>query len=109
MEGDTLKPLAPYNWNMNYKWLPRHHQSRGIQVLHTKPTNKPYKNNSKSVEFVSNFLADAKACESDAEVLNYATQAVCLTPSFWLEMGVGMARTINFIGGLAPKSHYSWI
>lgn len=103
-----LNRLPPYDWNQ-YFIMPISTKEatssvRGNQVLHTKSTNKPYQNDPAANDFVKTHLKGAKVFYSDAGVLRYAVEVDLKgPPGFWLEMGVGMARTINFIAGLVAN------
>jgi hypothetical protein len=101
MSTDELKPLPPRDYSKQFNVPAPVPWVEGNQVLHIKSTNKPYTKNPKAVEFVKTYLVGAKPLEADSLVLKYASDAVNQDGLF-LEMGVGMGRTINFVAGLNP-------
>jgi hypothetical protein len=70
--------------------------------LHFGCPNKPYEKNPTAKKFVETYLKGAKALESDAGVLRFASDHIKLKNGFILEMGVATGRTINFIAALNP-------
>lgn len=73
----------------------------GNQILHSKPTNKPYQNSPQASAFVEHYLADALSLSSDAEVLHYASNQAA-GEGAWIELGSWQGRTINFLAALNP-------
>lgn len=73
----------------------------GIQILHSKPNDKPYQRVDHAISFVETYLQNAVPLESDAEVLQFASDHVSLDGRY-VELGVWKGRTINFIAALNP-------
>jgi hypothetical protein len=97
-----LKPLPPYDWSNNFHMTITPQAEVGNQVLHTKSTNKPYRNSPEAIEFVNAHLSRTMPLISDADVLKYGVEVASQTNGCFTEMGVGMGRTINFIAALNP-------
>lgn len=74
----------------------------GNQVLHTKPNDKPYQRSAEFIDFVETEFQGAAVCESDAEVLRFASEQIRLDGVF-IELGTGMGRTTNFLAALNPQ------
>jgi len=75
----------------------------GYQILHNNSANKPYTTNLAAVEFVKTHMGGAEPLESDSDVLIHASTTAQGIQGCYLEMGVGMGRTINLIAGLNAK------
>lgn len=98
---DSLTPEPPYDYKKHFNVSTPAQWEEGNQILHSKSTNKPIEKNPAALEFVKTYMIGAKALESDADVLRFASD-VANKDGFFLEMGVGMGRTINFIAALNP-------
>lgn len=98
-----LQALPPYDWSKNFNVTMTHEVTAGHQILHTHTADKPYEESPLAKEFVNTHLQSAKPLTSDADVLRYGVEAAKLPGGFFLELGVGMARTINFIAALKPR------
>lgn len=97
-----LKPLPSYDWGNHFHITTPPQMEAGNQVLHTKSTNKPYTNSPEAIEFVDTHLPRATPLTSDAEVLKWGVETALKTKGYFIEMGVGMGKTINFIAALSP-------
>lgn len=95
-----LKSVTPYAWESVMDIAPTSYDS--TQVLHPVGKKKPYQDNPAAAKFVADHLAGAVACESDADVLRFASEHVSVPGGFYLEMGVATGRSINFIAALNP-------
>lgn len=73
---------------------------QGNQVLHFKSKNKPL--NEEGLKFVKQYLSSAVVLNSDADVLRYASDHVVFKNGVYIEAGVGVGRTTNFIAALNP-------
>ncbi|OJV91656.1 MAG: hypothetical protein BGO43_08220 [Gammaproteobacteria bacterium 39-13] len=100
-EHPLLTPTEAYNWSeiMN---VPANSTLEGNQVLHLNGKNKYYKTDPKAVNIVNHYFKNAKALDSDADVLHYASAAVTIKSGYYLEMGVGTGSTANFLATLNP-------
>ncbi len=99
-EYPLLRPSEHYNWAESMD-VPSS-SFEGNQVLHFAARNKPYKKDPKALETVQSYFKGAQALDADAQVLRYASDAVSITSGYYIEMGVGTGRTINFIAALNP-------
>ncbi len=99
-EYPLLQPAEHYNWS-DVMEVPTG-SFEGNQVLHFTGKNKPYKTNLKATQIVQKYFKEAKGLDADAEVLRYASDAVSITGGYYIEMGVGTGRSINFIAALNP-------
>jgi predicted O-methyltransferase YrrM len=98
---ELLIPLPPYNWGKHMNTpVP---DNSGQQLFRFKTKNKDHKQNHNALTFVKKHLENAKAFETDAEVLKFASESVTLKDGCFLEMGVATGRSINFIAALNPK------
>ena len=73
----------------------------GDQILHVDSEDRPFWEHPPSKNFVKQHFTHAKALQTDAEVLRYASDSVALDGAF-VELGVWEAKTINFIAALNP-------
>lgn len=73
----------------------------GNQILHFSSKNNHYSQSKAASAFVQTHFRTAKPLESDAEVLQFGSQAVRLDGAY-LEMGVCTGKTVNFIAALNP-------
>lgn len=82
--------------------MPSLSREKGSQILHFNSSNKkgPFLPHVKA--FVDKNFRDAKRILSDAEILKFACDQVCIKDGLYLEMGVFSGRTINFIAALNP-------
>ena len=99
-EYPLLTPTEHYNWS-DVMEVPTT-TIEGNQVLHFSGNNKSYKKDPTATNIVQSYFKEAKALDADAEVLRYASDAVSITGGYYIEMGVGTGRTINFIAALNP-------
>lgn len=76
--------------------------TEGCQIMHTRRKNKPYTDSLQAKEFVQRYLADAVQLESDADAMRFASDHVELEGAY-IELGVFLGRTINFLAALNPK------
>jgi hypothetical protein len=76
--------------------------TRGQQVLGFYSFDKNYRDCAQMHEFVSTEFGSAKALDTDAEILKFASDNVTLD-GFYLEMGVARGTTINLIAALNSK------
>lgn len=97
----VLTPIEPFDWTKVMDTFPTSYNS--TQVLHFIGKAKPYQDDPKATEFVKKYLQKAKALDTDADTLRLASDAVAIKNGFYLEMGVGTGRSINFIAGLNPS------
>jgi len=95
--------MPPYDYSQRFNVSPPSTVQEGNQILHNNSTNKAYTENPAAIEFVKNHMVGAALLESDAEVLIHASNAAQGSQGCYLEMGVGMGRTINLIAGLNSK------
>jgi hypothetical protein len=102
-KDELLKPLPPSDYSKQFNVNAPAHREKGFNILHNKSANIPYTENPSAVEFVKNFMVGATPLEADAEVLAHACAAAKNNNGEFLEMGVGMGRTINLIASLNPK------
>ncbi len=100
-EYPLLRPSEHYNWS-DVMEVPTGATFEGNQVLHFTGNNKPYKNDPKAYQIVNTYFKEATALDADAEVLRFASDAVSITGGYFIEMGVGTGRSINFIAALNP-------
>lgn len=73
----------------------------GDQILHSISEDRPFWEHPPSLAFVKEHFSQAKALQSDAETLRYASDSVTVDGAF-IELGVWEAKTINFIAALNP-------
>ncbi len=99
-EYPLLTPTNPYDWSEIMEVPALTHE--GHQILHFSGKNKSYKNDVKATAVVNEYFKDAQGLEADAEVLRYASDAVSITGGYYIEMGVGTGRSVNFIAALNP-------
>lgn len=95
-----LTPAEHYNWT-DVMDVPKG-TFEGNQVLHFTGLNKSFKNDPKATQVVNDYFKEAQALEADAQVLRAASDAVSITGGYFLEMGVGTGRSINFLAALNP-------
>lgn len=81
---------------------PNSNLPKGYQILHRKTRNKPYWENEQAKKFVELYLQDAVKLESDADAMRFASDSVTLKGAY-IELGVCLGRTINFLAALNPK------
>lgn len=95
-----LQPLTHYNW---HSFIPSEfYNQKGFNVLHSISANTHYENDALACQFVEQYLSKALRLESDAEIIRFASDSVTIEGAF-LEMGVRIGKTINFIAALNPK------
>lgn len=99
-EYPLLTPADTFNWADIMEVPDATHE--GNQVFHFGGRNKLYKNNAKATAFVEQYLSKAAALDADADVLRYASDSVTIKGGFYLEMGVGTGRSVNFLAALNP-------
>ncbi|MBS0288581.1 MAG: class I SAM-dependent methyltransferase [Proteobacteria bacterium] len=99
-EYTLLTPTASFDWSEIM--VTPSSTFEGSQVLHFSGSNKHYKHDPRATATVNQYFKNAKPLEADAEVLRYASDAVSITGGYYIEMGVGTGRTINFIAALNP-------
>jgi hypothetical protein len=99
-EHPLLMPFEPYNWSDIMEVPNLTHE--GNQILHFSGKNKPYKDNDKAVSVVDAYFKNAKAFDADADVLRFASDAVSIKGGYYIEMGVGTGRSVNFLAALNP-------
>ncbi len=90
-----------FDWSTVVNTPSASHQTEGNQILHYKPTNRPYWNDPQAKLFVEKYLSEAISLTSDAEVLEFASHNVKVDGMF-IELGVCTGKTINFIAALNP-------
>lgn len=93
--------LKKFDWSEVLEIPPGSHLVDGCQIMHFKAANKSYKNNKEAVAFVEKYLGNAKALQSDAEVLRFGSDNVKISGAY-IELGVCTGKTINFIAALNP-------
>lgn len=104
-----LEASPLYDWSTHFKINIAPRWEPGNQVLHTKSTNKPYTTNLDAKKFVKKYMKVATRLISDADVLKFGVEAAAQTTGYFLEMGVGMGRTVNFIAALnSTKTIYGF-
>ncbi|MBS0286610.1 MAG: class I SAM-dependent methyltransferase [Proteobacteria bacterium] len=99
-EYPLLTPADHYNWT-DVMEVPVG-TFEGNQVLHFTGKNKPYKNDPKAAHVVTQYFKGAKELDADADVLRFASDEVSITGGYYIELGVGTGRTINFLAALNP-------
>lgn len=101
-ESNSLSSSSnSYDWSKVLNIPPGSHCQGGNQILHFKPSNKPFSNNPETIFFVNNTFQHAQALTSDAEVLRFASDKVEVEGKY-IELGVCTGKTINFIAALNP-------
>lgn len=100
-EHPLLTPTEVYNWSEIME-IPAGSSIEGNQILHFSSKNKHYKTDPKAASIVNQYFKHAKALDSDADVLHFASGAVTIKSGFYLEMGVGTGTTVNFLATLNP-------
>ncbi|MBX7067446.1 MAG: class I SAM-dependent methyltransferase [Parachlamydiales bacterium] len=90
-----------FDWSQILAIPPGNNQTFGNQILHFKSLNKPFWENEKAQLFVDQYLLEAAALSSDAEVLKYGSDHVEIK-GYFIELGVCTGKTINFIAALNP-------
>ena len=99
-EKQLLQSMSYFNW---HPFIPEaFYEQKGYNVLHSITKNLPYEENQDALKFVNQYLCKAKRLESDADVLRFASDSVTVSGAF-LEMGVRIGKTINFIAALNSK------
>src|SRR5579862_9527646 len=73
----------------------------GDQILHVDSEDRPFWDHPPSKDFVKKHFYHAKALQTDAEILRYASDSVGIDGAY-IELGVWEAKTINFIAALNP-------
>lgn len=101
--NESLEPLPPYDWSSKFEVSPQQPHEKGNQVLHSKSTNKPYTKNPEAREFVQRCLINGQQEISDADVLRNGITSAAIQGAY-IEAGVGMGRTINFMAALKPMN-----
>ncbi|MCB1107976.1 MAG: class I SAM-dependent methyltransferase [Chlamydiia bacterium] len=77
-------------------------RKKGHQVFHLCSQNSHFNLCKKSKDFASTFLSEATPLSTDADILRFASDAVSID-GMYLEMGVWMGKTINFLAALNPN------
>ncbi len=80
----------------------------GDQILHAHSEDRPFWEYPLSVAFVKEHFSLAKALQTDAEILRYASDSVTVDGVF-IELGVWEAKTTNFIAALNPTKKNLWV
>jgi hypothetical protein len=94
-----------YNWDQLVQMPTAGEEWRkGRQVLNFYPMDKDYRDSPTARATVENYFGEAKALNTDAAVLKFASDHVAFRGAF-LEMGVCTGKTINFIAALNPEEH----
>jgi len=96
-----LLAQTKYDWSEILVTPPDSHHTAGNQILHFKSKNKHFSESPEAAKFVEKNLSLAMPLQSDADVLRFASDQVCIEGAY-LEMGVCTAKTINFIAALNP-------
>ena len=90
-----------FDWSKVLNIPPGSDQIGGNQILHFKSVNKHYSKDAQATAFVQEYLLDAQALTSDAEVLRFGSDQVKISGLF-IELGVCTGKTINFLAALNP-------
>lgn len=90
VEGFTPRPEDEELW-----WT-------GRQVFNFFPCDKDYRKNPKSKACVEKYFCDAVPLDTDAAMIKFASDSAKLD-GYYLEMGVGSGKSINFIAALNPN------
>ncbi|MFA5075255.1 MAG: HAD-IA family hydrolase [Candidatus Babeliales bacterium] len=78
---------------------------KGNQILHFKTRDRnPITDDTsrKTAAYIKQHFEKSKIFHSDAEILKYAVEQASQVDGFFLEFGVGVGKTTNFIAALAP-------
>lgn len=93
--------LPSYSWEEVLYTPPLSSTEQGFQILHFKTKNKPFNLDKAAIEIVNRYFKHAKALDSDASVIRFATDVVTIIGAY-IELGVCTGKTINFIAALNP-------
>lgn len=74
----------------------------GHQIFHSFPYDKDYRNSYKAKECVEKYFSNATPLKNDATMIKFASDSAKLD-GFFIEMGVGSGKSINFIAALNPE------
>ena len=95
--------MPSFDWSSRIQTIQNDTRPSGSQIFNFFSMDKPFQNDPDAHAFVESSLRDARAFGTDAELMRYACEQICLD-GIIAEMGVCTGRTINFIAALNPRS-----
>lgn len=94
---------SPYDMNEVGEPIKVDYSKECTQIMRASCTNTPYTEEKDSISFVKSHLKDAVEIDTDVGILKYASDSVVIKDGFYMEFGVGVGQSINFLAALNPK------